>query len=326
MTTKDELKTLVHTPNDCGVQFVDYYREQRKTGGLKTGIPIIDRSLNPLKPGDIVGIIARPGHGKSTIGAYLARKVALDLALAGNQSQCAVYVTLEQTIEELESLFELPDDLSYDATQLSRLEIDEKQVLTQSLKRAALPVWMLGNSSVRRKMTPRLTIQNIYDSLMLIEDEWGVKPAIIVIDYVQIIPIERSAERVQQVTEAIIGANELADRIGCPLVLPVQARRDVDKYDRKIPTASDCQWASAIEQVADKLIGVWRPSLTEDNDSYVDLDGQEIKVTPQLAIARLLKQRGGPAGITWPLYFSPQYLKLAEMDIKHFDLNNSRGA
>jgi replicative DNA helicase len=150
----------------------------------------------------------------------------------------------------------------------------------------------------------------------------------VVLDYIQIIPVDKPSDRVAQVGEAIVRSKELAIDIGAPIVFCVQAGRRVDDYGEKIPTAADCQWASAIEQTADKLIGIWRPVLTEGEDAdpinVISTAGKrEVKITQTLFIARLLKQRMAQAGQTFILNFAPQYVRLSDMELdqNYVDLN-----
>jgi hypothetical protein len=96
----------------------------------------------------------------------------------------------------------------------------------------------------------------------------------------------------------------------------VQARRDVDQYNTKIPAAGDCQWASQIEQAADKLLGIWRPCLTEDVE-FIKINGIEVQVSQSLFIAKLLKQRWSPAGQTFFLHFDPAAVKLADLELRN---------
>lgn len=313
-----DFRTLIHTPQDCGLEFIEYHRDVMSVAGVETGLSSIDSIMIPMKPGDVIGVIARPGHGKSTFMAYLTRKIARDLLEQKRDNEAAVYISYEQSIEEIESYFQLPDALDYNLTDISRGKIAIDTLIKNSTRRAGLPVWMLGNSITRRKVTPRMTFDRVIESLNYMEKEWNQKPAIIAIDYVQIIPIEKSAERVAQVTEAIMGTKELAKRFGCPILIGVQARREVDDRKSKLPTAGDCQWASAIEQVADKLFSLWRPILTEDEGTIVGkLNNSPILATPTLLVAKLLKQRFGPAGHIFNLYFAPEYLRLEEIELRN---------
>jgi hypothetical protein len=98
------------------------------------------------------------------------------------------------------------------------------------------------------------------------------------------------------------------------VVLCVQAGRKVDEYEEKIPGASDCQWASDIEQTCDKLLGIWRPVLTEDPDQDIKVNGQVYKPTQGLLIAKLLKQRMAPAGQKFVLNFAPEWVSLMDVE------------
>jgi len=192
----------------------------------------------------------------------------------------------------------------------------------QAVGRIEMPVWLMGKSLIRRRRAPRMTIDNIYRAIDSIENDYGVKPALVVLDYIQIVPIEgRAKERIQQVGEAILRAKELAGDIGAPIVVCVQARRDVDTYKSKIPTSADCQWASAIEQAADKLLGIWRPCLTEQKvmGELITINGQEVQLTQNLFVAKLLKQRWYSAGHVFLLHFDPAAVKLADLEMRYDD-------
>ena len=116
----------------------------------------------------------------------------------------------------------------------------------------------------------------------------------------------------------MIRAKEMALRVGCPVVLGVQASREVDNRKLKIPEMADAQWCSGIEQTSDKMFSLWRPILTEGRDAPpVKLDKREWPVTDNLLVVRLLKQRMERGNRTWCLHFEPQYLTLAEMEMRY---------
>lgn len=314
MNDKGSTRDLFYSPGEVAKYFVDYAARLRDFPGLRWGVASMDRSIVPMKPGDLIGVIARPGHGKSTLMAYLARKTAKDIKDAGRENECVVYVSFEQAIEEIEAVFQSTPELS--VTDIAWGRADLEQIRTNSVQRVGLPVWLMGRSMERRKRLPRMTIDNVYRALAEMEEDYKIKPALIVLDYIQIVPIERAAERVTQVSEAIVRAKELAAYVAAPIVVGVQAGRAVDTKQQKIPGPADCQWASAIEQAADKLIGIWRPVLTEDKDAIVKINGSEIRVTQQLLIAKLLKQRMAPAGDVFPLHFAPEYVRLTDLELR----------
>jgi replicative DNA helicase len=113
---------------------------------------------------------------------------------------------------------------------------------------------------------------------------------------------------------------ELALRIGVPAMAGVQAKREVDFRDEQTPEMGDGQWASSIEQVADKIFGIWRPFVTSSEKSHLNIKYQgqmhQLKITPELAILKMRKQRGDIGQFTWYLHFSPANLKLCEMELQ----------
>lgn len=319
ITAKPNLRALVHTPADLAVEYVTYVENVKRYPGVTWGVPSLDRTIIPLRPGDVAGIIARPGHGKSTLSAFLSRRtaqaIASDPARAG---ECVVYVTFEQSTEEIEAFFQI-DSGEYSVTDLAWGRVDIEQIKRHSLKRPSLPVYLIGKSVTSRVRVPRMTVDNVYGALSTMRDDYGVKPILIVLDYVQIIPVDRAADRVHQVGEAIVRSKELALDMACPIVNCVQAGRAVDSRESKMPGAGDCQWASAIEQVSDKLLGIWRPALTEEG-STVKVNDMVLPLTQSLFIAKLQKQRMSSAGHVYYLHFEPQLVKLADMELQEVRL------
>lgn len=316
-----DYRSLVHTPADLAVEFVEYAQRLKDTHGVTWGVPSMDKVIIPMHPGDVIGVIARPGHGKSTLSAYLARHTAKRIAESGRKDRAVVYVTFEQSVEEIEAMFQVDEITGLSVTDIAWGRADIEDLKRRSVKRLSLPVAVIGKSQSRRKRTARMTIDNVYNALRCFEDDHGVKPELIVLDYIQIIPVDGARDRVTQVGEAINASKELAIDCGCPIIIPTQAKVDVDKYDLKIPGAGDTQWASAIGQVCDKEIGMWRPALTEPEGSTLDVgDGKEIRVTQNLMIARLIKQRMAPAGFTFVLNFAPEYVRLSDMELNNVQL------
>lgn len=318
MTT--DHKALVFTPAEISTAYVEYAEliHEHAENGITWGVPSMDKAIIPLRPGDVVGIIARPGHGKSTISAYLAKRTAAKIAQQnGHGEQCVVFCTFEQTVEECEAFFQCGQQ--YNVSDFAWGKVPMDMIKRQAVGRIDLPVWLMGKSLIRRRRAPRMTPDTIYRAIDSIESDYGVKPALIVLDYIQIVPIEgRAKERTQQVSEAILRSKELAGDIGAPIVVCVQARRDVDTYKSKIPTVGDCQWASAIEQAADKLLGIWRPCLTEQKvmGEMIKINGQEMQLTQNLFVAKLLKQRWYSAGHVFLLHFDPAAVKLADLELR----------
>jgi len=315
MNNKSDYRALVHSPADAAGAFIQYAERRAAGGGVTWGVPSIDKYITPMQGGDVVALCARPGHGKSSVGAYLTRSTAKNIVKRGDQNKCAVYVMWDQTVEEIDTLFEI-DAAQFSASDIAWGRADMIKVKAASLKRISLPVWIIGKSMARRGKMPRMTVEAVYRAIETMEEDFGVKPEIICLDYIQIVPVERSADRIQQVNEAIIRGKELAIDTDCPIIANTQAGRQVDKYDIKIPQEGDAQWSSGIEQTIDKMFGLWRPWKTEDHDGPgITVNGKTWKITQNLLVIKNTKQRGEDiAPHPFVCHLAPQFVQLAEME------------
>ena len=317
MKQAENFRILVHTPAELATEYVAWAEHICNDPGITFGVPAIDRVMIPMRAGDLVSIIARPGHGKSSLLAYLARTQAKRIVARGTtETEAVVYVTWEQSAEELEAFFQ--SDGQYSVSDLAWGRAPMEFVYQQAVRRGTLPVWTIGHGIGRigAKM-PRMTPEAVLGAIETMQADFGVKPTLMLFDYMQLIPIVGLSDRFQRVAEVPIRVKELALRIGCPAVVGVQASRDVDERQCKIPEMRDAQLASTIEQTSDKAFGLWRPILTEPPNCTLSIEGQSrvYTVNERLFFIRMLKQRGDRGRYTWAMHFAPEYLRLAEIEL-----------
>jgi len=277
-------------------------------------VPSIDRVVIPMRPGDNIGILARPGNGKSSLLAYLARQEARRIMARGTQDkEAVVYATWETSVEDLEGMFQADERLSTSDLAWGRADLDI--VRQKVVKRANMPIWALGHGISRAgQRMARMTPEIVLSAIESMHHDFGVKPTLLLFDYLQLVPVQHAKERVQQVTEASIRTKEVALRIGAPAIIGIQAGRDVDLREVKIPEMHDCQWSSAAEQVTDKLFALWRPATSQAPGSTINMNGEAYTVNDALMFMRLLKQRKERGRHTWALYFQPHLLKLSALE------------
>lgn len=314
-------RQLVHSPAELAQEHVAWAKHLKDTPGVPFGLPSIDDKVIPFHPGDMVTFVARPGHGKTSILAWLARTEAKRIIARGaKHTEAVVYVTWEQVTEEINAVLDIGG--SYTVSDIAWGRADLDAVEAQARKRAGLPIWLIGDSLARTdSSSPRMYPDAVFAAIETMHEEHGVKPSLLCFDYIQLIPIPSQADRMKQVTEAAHRCKELAKRVGCPAAVAVQARREVDSRDLKIPGLWDAQWASSIEQTADKYFSLWRPWLTEPRDSVIDIDGRPIPVTENVLILSMQKQRFESGRWTWALWFDPATLELQELDTHTVPLN-----
>lgn len=312
-----DARQLIHTPAEMLSELAQWAREIQETPGVQFGIPAIDKRVIPMRAGNLICFIARPGHAKTSILVYLARQEAKRIIEHGTQDrEVVVYTTWEQTSEELTAMLLADPEINYSDIAWGRADLEKINRKTSKGSQTP-PVWIIGHGISRAGLSvPRMTPELVLNAIEAMEEDYGVKPSLMLFDYLQLIPTRVPQERVQQVTEMPIRLKELAMRVGAPAVAAVQSARDVDSRTPPIPEERDAQWASSIEQTADKAFALWRPAKTMDLGSFVDLEDSTYEVTENLLIIRLLKQRGEQGRFTWGMYFDPSLLKLAELELR----------
>lgn len=307
---------FVHSPADISQSYAHWAEKLQTFKGLDYGC-ILDKYVIPLHPGDLMAVVARPGHGKSSWMAYMAKRAAKDILKRKADDEVVVYVSWEQTVEEIEAFFQSDKEIT--SSDIAWGRADLKKLKTKALKRVHLPLWMFGESKRHEGYKrPRLTIDYVYESIEAMYDEFGKRPILMCLDYVQIMPIDtRGADRLTQVNEAVNDAKQLAVRMGLPIIMGVQARREVDGYRNPIPTMSDAQWSSSVEQIADKQIGIWRPIKTVDpaERPKIEVGGHHFVNDENLFVIKLLKQRFEKGYGVWAVHFEPQTLELHDYEI-----------
>jgi hypothetical protein len=210
---------------------------------------------------------------------------------------------------------------------MARGLLDEAEWTTligASIKRAVTPLWVVGHSQMeyknQRKARPRMTIRDVARALeFIIHDATAetLSPVMLVLDYLQRIRAdEQDGEtRREQMMEAVNLSKDIGIAYGCPVVLGVQTRRDVmDRGEDKIPTLSDGQETSNIEQSSVVSFGLWYPIKSEK--IVIGKPAPQVwgyPVTKNLLFCRLLKQKLGEAPITYALHVDPEKNTISAM-------------
>lgn len=306
---------FLHSPADASQSYVHWAEKLQNEVGITYGC-VLDNFLIPLHPGDLMAVVARPGHGKSSWMAYMAKKTALDIARRGAEDEVVIYASWEQPIEEIEAFFESGNE--YSSTDMAWGRVPMDKVRRGAVKRASLPLWFIGHSLRHAGIKkPRLYFEQVYEAIEGMRHEYGKRPVLICLDYLQIIPVQQGVKRHERVAEATFQTKELLMELGVPGIVGVQAGRQVDSYADPIPSMADAQWSSAIEQTADKQISIWRPVKTHDpaEKPYIDVGGNEFSNDEKLLVVKLLKQRFEKGYGSFAVRFIPQTLEVYDYEV-----------
>lgn len=310
---------FLHKPDQQAGEFLAWAQGIKDCPGIPFDVPEVDQAVLPLRKGTETILLGRPGMCKTSMLLALAKRESERIVANGEwEKKAVVYVTYEQTAEELSAILQTRIPLD----DLVRGRADDKLVRQTSYEMVKRGIWIVGHGLSRvDPRAPRLTAENVWRTIRVIQEEYGREIALICFDYLQIVPVERARDRIQAVTEIPIRVKELAMAVGCPVVLAAQAGRQVDGYQWPIPALADNQWGSSIEQTADLILALWRPYNTYgETDELIPIvtGGKEqmYPVTDKLLVMRMLKQRFKAGHYTWPLSLDPETLELGYMTLE----------
>lgn len=296
------------------------YRRAHKGEGIYLGVPELDDQLTPILSDNLVSIVANPGNGKTRLMLWWAQQQARKLADAGVTDKAVIYVTYEQSVEDLKLILAAAEcGVSIEAMVRGTLTESDWLKVTNSLTQSVvLPLSIIGHSKERRSRRPRLTMDNVETEIAYHIDTLGITPHMIFIDYLQRIPAPTAGrDRRMEVSENMDRCKDAALKYGAPWVVGVQARRDVLARDMPVPTLADGQETANIEQASDVVFSLTRPCKhRQQNESFGSV---AVKGYKQMLIS-LLKQKLGRDNLSAWVDFDMATNSLAPMVVNHVDL------
>lgn len=293
---------------------------------VETGIGPLDAALT-IAPSTVTVLAGRPGMGKSTVAKILAMREMRGIARSEHAGRrVVVYVTLEEGADKL-------------AVQLGGVGASYRDIVRGHYdrglirRRADRLVTALGPLKVIRhpgilggRLAPAVSSEIVLRAIERMVADDGLQVSMLVLDYLQLMKADgREASdrsKTEHVTAASNGAVMLSRSLRCPVILAVQAGREVDSRAMPLPTMGDLQFASAIEQDADNVLGLYRPAADEKHQAKIDAEGESwiesprLKVTPELMLMNVIKSRNdGCAGWRFGAHVDPVLFEMHAIDM-----------
>jgi replicative DNA helicase len=312
---EEALDLFVHTPAESQSGFLRFAEETASMEGVKFGC-ILDKHIIPLRPGRVMGLLARSGSGKTTLGSALLLQEARRIRDRGmSDNQCVIHVTWEQSVEEIEAYYHNHDGYTTTDVAWGKVPIDTLKRDAIHGERMNLPVWVFGDSLHRTDQdTPPMTLQRVYDGIRAVRKKWRMQPRLLMFDYIQDIPVPDERDRYSQVSQAVRQVSRLAVQIQCPILLGIQANQRTDDRADPMPGMRDTEWSAVIHQKVDGMMAIMRPRRywTPDDMPVVMVGGKEYPNCDELTAVRLLKQRGDKGYGTWAIHFDVTTMTISD--------------
>lgn len=315
--------TNIYAPNDMtnlGIQQSEKAAEFSQFG-IELDIPGTDPAIKdyfaPLLPWEICAVQAQTSNGKTTFTNWWIRKIAEQLKRQG-RDETIIWVSLEETIEAM-AYSEFGRILKVKPADIARGTYSDRQkLLWAKVQIDGINIWRIGNSSKTPDNAPPLTLSNIYRSTRELIDGSVTgdkfKPAVMVVDYLQILPIDaevknakQEEQRRLQVDSDTARLRKMTSALQAPIIVPLQAKQELkgNNSPYMIPGTYDGMETSGIATRFDRIISLWMPKTTYPVGSTNWNKEKTQSVTcssDNQAFLKVNKQRGGlPAGMVWEL-------------------------
>lgn len=258
----------------------NYFSRQGALGGLSTGFPDLDKMTDGLHGGEMVIVAARPSMGKTSFAMNIAENIAM------TQKLPVGVFSLEMTSESLVLRM-----------LCSNARVNLRNIRDGFMSEADFPkltnsAGRLSNAPLFIDDTPGLSILQMRARARRMWQQHGIK--LFVVDYLQLLhsTSKRAQEnRQQEISEISSGIKALAKELNVPVIVLSQLNRDMEKDKNRKPRLSDLRESGAIEQDADLVGLLYKPSAGDDEDAPPPEEMEGIPVNLLIA-----KQRNGPTG------------------------------
>jgi len=269
------MKDLVHSAINT---IEEYHQRQGMLTGVGTGFVDLDKMTSGLHGGEMIVVAARPSMGKTSLAMNIAEHVAIDLKMP-----VGVF-SLEMTAESLVLR------MLCSRSRVNLRNIRDGFLAERDFPKLTGAAGKLANAPLFIDDSSGLSILQVRAKARRMWQQHGIK--LFVIDYLQLLhsTARRAENRQQEIADISNGIKALAKELDVPVIVLSQLNRELEKDKNRKPRLSDLRESGSIEQDADLVALLYKPSSGDDEEG-----NQEIQeaVPVNLLIA---KQRNGPTG------------------------------
>lgn len=281
--------------------FLDAIEARQKAGGgligASTGYAALDWYTAGLQPGNLYLLAARPSMGKTSA----AISIAMNLTRQGGT---VAFFSLEMSEGELlENATSTEGMIDGHRMRLGTLTGEEWGRVRRATEHFGERLWIDETST--------MTAGYIASSSRKIAAQTGGLTAIIV-DYLQLIETGGTgANRVVELDAVSRALKQLSKEMNCPVIALAQLSRKVEMREDKRPMLSDLRESGGLEQDADVVIFLYRPSYYARKEAASEATERE-RFKPDPTEFIVAKNRKGQTGMA-RLGFIPAYRKFVEV-------------
>ncbi len=257
-----------------------FFNRRGELGGVATGFTDLDKMTDGLHGGEMIVIAARPSMGKTSLAMNMVEHAVL------TQKLPVGVFSLEMTAESLVLR------MLCSIARVNLRSIREGFMTESDFPKLRMATDRLVSAPLFIDDSPGLSILQLRARARRLSQQYGIK--LFVIDYLQLLhsTARRSQEnRQQEIADISNGIKALAKELKVPVIVLSQLNRELEKDKSRKPRLSDLRESGAIEQDADLVGLLYKPSSGDDDESGATEEPDGIPVNLLVA-----KQRNGPTG------------------------------
>lgn len=223
-------------------------RDASQMTGIPTGFTELDELTGGLQAGQMVIVAARPAMGKSTLALDFCRSASV------RHGKTSCYFSLEMGRMEIMMRL-LAAEAAVELTKLrGGMSMSDQDWL--DLAQAYNPV---DSARLFIDDSPNLTMPEIRSKCIRMKDQEDL--GMVVVDYLQLMSSGKRVEsRQQEVSEFSRQLKLLAKELEVPVIAVAQLNRGPEQREGKKPQMSDLRESGSLEQDADIIMLLHRPS------------------------------------------------------------------
>lgn len=264
----------------------EYHQVMKGDHGQRVylGYPSLDDKIRGIRPGQVMGLMARAGVGKTALVCNLIANIN-----RRERPHPVLFFSLEMPASEIAARI-----YSIDTGNNPR-KVEE--YFEKSMNDPRIAEWTRKYRLFVTVDDPGLTVKELEEKYNEATVYIGDSIPLVIIDYLGLLKGHggSSYERVSTIARDL---KNLAKRLSCAVIVLVQTSREGGNGGERI-TLSSARDSGVVEESMDFLLGAWRPELANNPAA----EGK--------FMISVLKNRHGRTGET-PFFFNKQNLRIQE--------------
>ncbi len=244
--------------------------------GVSSGYKKVDDLLGGFQESDLIIIAGRPSMGKTALALSIARNITVEEKLP------VAFFSIEM------SAVSLAMRLISNEAEINAHDIRTGNINNSHMKKIVSNLDNIYLSPMIIDDSPNLTMMEFRSKCRRLKAEHGIK--IVFLDYLQLLSPPKAESREREISIISSSLKQIAKELEIPIVALAQLNRSVESRSDKRPLLSDLRESGSIEQDADVVMFVNRPSYYGIKNYE---DGMQTEGTAEVIVG---KQRNGPVG------------------------------